>query len=250
LSENTRRLAVVTGAASGIGAAIAERMANDGFDLVLADIDEKAGRALATELEGPTTSTEFVGGDVSREETWQQIHGLCDEFGRLDLLCINAGVLLRSAVEDLSTEDWDTQIGVNLAQPFLAARLLMPMLRAANGSMVCISSVHARFGLKGSPAYAATKGGIEALVRQLAVEYGPDVRVNAVAPGAILTPAWDGTSAAEREVAASRVPLQRIGLPGEVASVVSFLAGQDASYVTGASVVVDGGWSVWKEATA
>ncbi|GMQ94651.1 MAG: SDR family NAD(P)-dependent oxidoreductase [Acidimicrobiia bacterium] len=248
--EDTRRVAVVTGAASGIGEATSRRLSADGFGVMLVDMNREAGAALADEIEGQANTTWFVEGDVSQADTWQRIHSACEEIGRLDLLCINAGVLLRDSVEDLSLEDWDRQIGVNLAQPFLAARLLMPLLRRNGGSMICVSSVHARFGLKGSPAYAASKGGIEALVRQLAVEFGPAVRVNAVVPGAIHTPAWDGVSPSGFETAASRVCLQRLGMPEEVASVVSFLGSADASYVTGASVVVDGGWSIWKEATA
>lgn len=248
--KDARRVAVVTGAASGIGEATAWRLSTDGFDVVLVDMNRTAGAALADEIEGTANTTWFVEGDVSKADTWQRIHSVCEEVGRLDLLCINAGILLRASIEDLSLEDWDRQIGVNLAQPFLAARVLMPLLRQSRGSMICVSSVHARFGLKGCPAYAASKGGIEALVRQLAVEFGPAVRVNAVVPGAILTPAWEGASPSALETAASRVCLQRIGMPEEVASVVSFLGSADAAYVTGASVVVDGGWSIWKEATA
>lgn len=244
------RVAVVTGAASGIGAATAERLAMDGFDLVLVDVNRLRGEPLADRIDGLGAATRFIEGDVSLRDTWREVHSVCEEVGRLDLLCLNAAVLTHASVVDLPLEDWDRQIGVNLTQSFLAARLLMPLLRVTKGSMVCISSVHARFGLKGHPAYAASKGGVEALVRQLAVEYGPDVRVNAVAPGAILTPPWNDASPSELETAASRVCLQRIGAPAEVASIVSFLGSADASYVSGATIVVDGGWSVWKEATA
>jgi len=248
--EHVTRVAVVTGAASGIGAATTTRLAVDGFSVVLVDTNKLAGESLARAVGGPANPSWFVEGDVARADTWQRVQEMCAKRGRLDLLCVNAGFLLRASVEDLSPAQWDLQIGVNLRQPFLAARLLMPMLARDRGSMVCISSVHARFGMKGSPAYAASKGGIEALVRQLAVEFGPAVRVNAIAPGAILTPAWDRTSTTQRETAASRVCLQRIGDPEEVASVVSFLASVDASYITGATIMVDGGWSIWKEATA
>lgn len=247
--SDTRPVALVTGAASGIGAATAERLGEDGFDLLLVDIDGASGSALARTLAGPTVAARFVEGDVSQPETWHRVRAICDDLGRLDLLCINAGVLTRATVEELSPQEWNNQIGINLTQTFLAARSLMSLLRSTRGSMVCVSSVHARFGLKGCPAYAASKGGIEALVRQLAVEYGPEVRVNAVVPGGILTPAWDDVSESGLDAASSRVCLQRLGRPGEVASIVSFLGSADASYVTGASIVVDGGWGVWKEAT-
>jgi NAD(P)-dependent dehydrogenase (short-subunit alcohol dehydrogenase family) len=111
---------------------------------------------------------------------------------------------------------------------------------------VIISSVHANFGLPGRPAYAAAKGGLVSLGRQLAVEYGPQLRVNTVLPGPILTSAWDHISEADRELSAAATAAGRLGSPDEVAAAVAFLASGDAAYVTGASLVVDGGWSAMK----
>jgi glucose 1-dehydrogenase len=111
---------------------------------------------------------------------------------------------------------------------------------------VFVSSVHARFGLPGHPAYAAAKGALLALCGQLAVEYAPRVRVNAVLPGPILTPAWDGIGEADRRLTVEATPASRFGTPAELAAAIAFLASPEASFITGASLVVDGGWSVAK----
>jgi NAD(P)-dependent dehydrogenase (short-subunit alcohol dehydrogenase family) len=115
------------------------------------------------------------------------------------------------------------------------------------GALVLISSVHARTGIPGHPAYAAAKGGLTALGRQLSVEYGPHVRVNSILPGAILTRVWDGVSQEDRDQWARAATLGRLGKPEEIASVVSFLASPDASFISGAEIVVDGGWGINKE---
>jgi NAD(P)-dependent dehydrogenase (short-subunit alcohol dehydrogenase family) len=121
------------------------------------------------------------------------------------------------------------------------------VLRASHGSVVLVSSVHSRVGLPGHPAYAAAKGALNALGRQLAVEYGPEVRVNSVIPGPIRTPVWDSATPSTVETAASETALKRLGTADEVANVISFLGSAAASYVDGAEIVVDGGWSITKD---
>ena len=158
----------------------------------------------------------------------------------------NAFALHQAPATEQSLDDWNRQLAVNLTGLYLAARTFLADLTARRGSLIASSSVHALFGLPGHPAYAASKGAICALVRQLAVEYGPAVRVNAVLPGPIRTPMWDAVDARGFEAAERATALHRLGTSDEVAAAVAFLASDDASYITGANLLVDGGWSVSK----
>jgi NAD(P)-dependent dehydrogenase (short-subunit alcohol dehydrogenase family) len=137
-------------------------------------------------------------------------------------------------------------MAVNLKASWLAVRAFAALLSEGSGSIVLTSSVHALVGLPGHPAYAAAKGALCAMGRQLAVEYGPRVRVNTVLPGPIMTPAWDRVDEAGRADSVAATVAKRFGAPEEVASAVAFLASSDASYITGTTLVVDGGWSVVK----
>lgn len=216
--------------------------------MILADIAE-SGHDVAARLRDEGHRAEFVVCDVSREDHWaalrERVHEL---FGPLDVLCSNASRQRAAAAHELSRRDWDEGLAVNLTPLLLGVRTFLDDLRTRRGSVIAISSVHAHFGLPGQPAYAAAKGGLTALVRQLAVEYGPEhIRVNAVLPGPILTPVWDDIDEPDRQRSAAATALRRLGDPVEVAAAVAFLASSDASYITGAELVVDGGWSVHKE---
>ena len=151
-----------------------------------------------------------------------------------------------SAAHETTRASWDRQLAVNLTGAFLGVHAILPDLRERGGSVVLVSSVHAHFGLPGHPAYAAAKGALLSLCGQLAVEYAPRVRVNAVLPGPVLTSAWDGVDEADRRLTVEATPAGRFGTPAEVAAAIAFLAGPEASFITGASLVVDGGWSVVK----
>lgn len=234
-----RGVTVVTGAAHGIGAAIARRFVNDGRRVLLVDIDADAVTGLAETLGERATAQPM---DVTDTDAWTGVaNGLASAGDDVDVLVSNAFLVVRAAAGNLSTEDWHRQLAVDLDAVFLGTRALLPRLRQGGGSIINIASVHALIGFAGHPAYAAAKGGMVSLTRQLAVEYGPELRVNAVLPGSVLTRTWDGVDQAGRDAAAAATPLGRLGRPEEVAGVVAFLASSDAAYVTGTTIVVDGG---------
>ena len=237
--------AVVTGAATGIGAACARRLAADGAAVVLTDI--QPADAVAKQIEADGGRALALIADVADEDAWAEVVRVAaDRYGPIGVLVSNAYAVEIAPADATSRASWDRQLAVSLTGAFLGVRACLPGLRATRGNVVIISSVHANFGLPGRPAYAAAKGALISLARQLAVEYGPGLRVNTVLPGPILTPAWDGIPAADRERSAAATAAGRLGTADEVAAAVAFLASPDASYITGASLVVDGGWSAVK----
>lgn len=240
------RTAVVTGAASGIGAATAVRLAEEGAAVVLVDVAEEGGAAVAERIAEDGGRARFVRADAAAEDDWRRIVAAAQAFGPVDVLVSNAFTVDVAPAHELTLESWQRQLAVNVTASFLGFRAVLPDLRARRGAAVLTSSVHARMGIPGHPAYAASKGALLSLCGQLAVEYGPEVRVNAVVPGPILTAAWDRVPPEERERSVAETAARRFGTPEEVAAAIAFLGADEASFITGTSLVVDGGWSVVK----
>jgi NAD(P)-dependent dehydrogenase (short-subunit alcohol dehydrogenase family) len=240
------RVVAVTGAASGIGEACARRFAAEGAGVAIADVDEERGRDVAASIGSERAL--FVRCDVASSADWQNLREVVVErWRRLDVLHSNAFIQIAAPAHELAEDDWDRMQAVNLKAAYLGTKVLIDLLSETGGSIVLTSSVNALVGRPGRPAYAAAKAGLCALARQLAVEYGPDVRVNTVVPGAIVTPPWRAVPDSHRAASAAATAAKRLGEPAEIAAAVAFLASSDASYITGADLVVDGGWSVMKD---
>ena len=239
------RVAVVTGAAQGIGAACAERLASDGATVALWDVDEARGAALAASLRQRGHCAEFMRCDVSNAD---DVHGALaatqQRCGVVDALVNNAGIFKAADFLDITEADWDAVLDVNLKGAFLVGQAVARAM-TAGGAIVNLSSVNGVLAIPSIASYNASKGGINQLTRAMALALADrGIRVNAVAPGTIATVlaknAVLGSDDARARIM-SRTPMRRLGEPGEVADVVAFLLSSAAGYMTGEIVVVDGG---------
>lgn len=232
----------ITGAGSGIGAATAAAFAAAGHDVIATDIDRAAASGVAAGIvaDGGKASGHRL--DVAAPEEWDVLAAELREAGRSPAIVVNNAYSLVDAPAHEQTEaDWNWQLSVTLSSVYRSMRAFHAGLTAARGSVVNVGSVHALVAWPLRPAYAAAKGGVVALTRQLSIDYAPEVRVNCVLPGSILTKVWDGIDDAGLAAAARQASLGRLGGAEEVASAILFLAGDGASYITGTTLVVDGG---------
>ena len=242
------RIAIIVGAARGIGAGIAERFLEEGASLVLADADADAGRATADRL-AKTGPVEFLAVDISAKTGAEaMVAAALEKFGRVDILVQNAGIYPWTLIEDISPEEWDRVLAVNLRGTFLAAQACLTCMKKQRyGRMVFTSSITGpRVSSPGHAHYSASKAGINGFIRAAAIEFAPyGITVNGVEPGNILTEGMKAhRSPAFIASMEAMVPLGRLGTPRDVANAVLYLASDDAEYVTGTTILVDGGQTV------
>lgn len=242
------RTALVTGSASGIGEAISMRLAEEGASVLISDIQEEAGESVASRIRDKGGRAVFVRHDVSEEASWEAvIASATEEFGGLDILVNNAGIGDIATIEETTKEQYDHVVAVTQTSVFLGMRHAGAQLKSSGcAAVVNISSIFGAIGGFGtSPSYHAAKGAVRILTKNIALNWGETgVRVNSVHPGFVDTPSLESVKGTELEAGMTQLtPMGRLGKPSEVAAAVAFLASDDASFITGSELYVDGGYT-------
>lgn len=236
----TNRIALVTGGANGIGRGIVEMLAKAGAKVMICDIDEKAGEKAATEVDG-----EFYYLDVTDKDNANKVvQQILDKHGKVDILAANTGIYPEVTIEDMTEDDWETIQSINLKGIFFVAQPVLKAMKAQNyGRVILTSSISGDItGFPGGAIYGATKAGILGFMRSAALEYAPyGVTVNSVQPGMVLTESLKKELGVLSEKGADAVPLKRLGKPEDIGAAVAFFASEEAEYITGQAIVIDGG---------
>ena len=247
------KVACITGAGRGIGRAIAHKMAQEGASVAIAEIDLASAQSAAEELIQQGYQALAIQVDITREaEVKAAVSQVMERFGGIDILVNNAGKNFNYDATTMSEADWDNAMNVDVKGAWLCCKYVLPsMINARAGSILNIASVHARITAPKHFPYAAAKSALVGLTRNLALDYAPyNIRVNAICPGWVRTKLVQGwfDQQADPKAAEERVlnfqPLRRIGTPEEIANFVAFVASDEASFITGAELVIDGGMSI------
>jgi NAD(P)-dependent dehydrogenase (short-subunit alcohol dehydrogenase family) len=239
----TGKVAIITGGASGIGRATVLRFVQEGARVIVADINQEQGEAVAAEARDQGGQATFVRTDVSQEAELENLFSATiDTYGGLDILHNNAYWTEARTAAETTLDNWQRTIDVTLRAVFLGSKLATPHLRARGGGVIInTASVHSVVGFPGYAAYQAAKGGVLSLTRAFALELAPEIRVVAILPGAIDTPAVRINEDLDLTDFLKDVPLGRLGKPEEIAATAAFVASDDGGYITGAGFLVDGG---------
>lgn len=238
MARFTDKVAIVTGGASGIGRATAERLANEGGKVVIADINAELGEQVSAEL---GDNVHFIRLNVTSEEEWNAaVAETVEKFGKLDILVNNAGIGDTAPIQDTSLADWDKVIAVTQTSVFLGLKAAYEELKKTKGNSVTTSSMYGIIGSAVSgPAYQAAKGAVRLLTKNAAMAWVDDgIRVNSVHPGFIDTPILGEV---DRQMLADITPMKRLGKPENIASLITYLASDEAEFITGSEFVADGG---------
>jgi 3-oxoacyl-[acyl-carrier protein] reductase len=237
------KIAIVTGAGQGIGLGIAKKLAQEGCNVVVADLNEESANLAAKELTALGVKTLAVKCDVSSKPDVDSMAAKVKQtFGSVDILVNNAGIYPFKAFAEMTEADWDKILNINLKGNYMVTQATLGLLKDS-GKIISISSVASMLGMSGLSAYCASKAGINGLTRALAIELAPrKITVNAIAPGAVNTPGAAAPDEVKQQTLAA-IPLKRMGEPEDIANLVAFLASDEASYITGQVIAVDGGWS-------
>src|SRR5574341_1233267 len=250
------RVAIVTGAAKGIGKGIATVLAREGAKVAVADVDAAEGARTAEEITRSGGAAFFIRTDVGEEaEIRAMVQQTVDRYGSLSILVNNAAVGIYTPVHETTLESWERCLRVNLTGPFLCSKYALPHLKqAGGGAIVNIASVHAHQNVGGTAPYAASKGGLAALTRVMAIDYARDgIRVNAVCPGWVYTPLIEGIFRGSgdfegmKRTVTQRQLLGRLGTPEDIGNAVLYLVSSESSFVTGISLFVDSGMTALLE---
>lgn len=240
------KVALISGGARGMGAVEAKLFAEEGAKVIIGDMLEEEGRKVEAEINEAGGECVFVSLDVSSEEAWQNaVNEAVSRYGKLDILVNNAGIYRAHNVEETTSDEWDQVMDINAKGVFLGTKHAIPAMRdAGGGSIVNISSVAGLVGSRATSAYNASKGAVRLLTKSTAIQYASDgIRANSVHPGTIETPMTEGFLAdpSMRQDRMDRTPIGRLGKPEDVAYGALFLASDEASFMTGSELVIDGG---------